>query len=173
MYVNGVKNYVYINGRLSFLQFLLQLLGIAQDTQATVNQTLEITNQTLQIVTNLNNTQGNTIYEQLPILKSADARTWTDVPATISTKVFVGSEVIEDAVCDVDVVAQSNGSVLLETNTTYDNSTKLYSFTWTPDTEGTYTAYWNCSGGATLNARQVFEAKWIDVGQGVFMQSVS
>jgi hypothetical protein len=54
LYVNGIKNYVYINEHVSFLQYILQLLGLAQSTSATANQTLNITNQTLQIVQGLN-----------------------------------------------------------------------------------------------------------------------
>ena len=57
--IRGVKNYLYVNPHLTFLQFLGQLLGIVEQTQATVNQTLSISNQTLQIVSNLNLTGGS------------------------------------------------------------------------------------------------------------------
>jgi len=54
LYVNGIKNYFYVNPHLTFLQFLGQILGIVEQTQTIANQTLSISNQTLQIVSNLN-----------------------------------------------------------------------------------------------------------------------
>jgi hypothetical protein len=62
MSVKGVKTFFYINPQGSWLSFFTnilssigQLLGIAQSTSNTVNQTYDITNQTLAIVTALNN----------------------------------------------------------------------------------------------------------------------
>lgn len=65
--VNGIKNFIYINPHMTYLEWLgsiitslAQILGIVQSTQSLVNETLDISNQTLQIVETLS--LGNITY---------------------------------------------------------------------------------------------------------------
>ena len=172
MHVNGVKNYVYINPHVSFIQYLLQLIGLAQTTSENVNQTLSISNQTLQIVSALNITGNPTmIYEQIPMLKSGSVSAWEGVPMVSTAKLVVGSTNIVDAVCTVQI--ENGGVVVLTVNATYDEGTELYSYNWTPSGVGSYLTRWDCTGGGNLTTRVVYEVASINVNGGVQMQVLS
>ena len=71
LFVNGVKNFIYVNPQKTYWQWLIdaiaQLLGIAQQTSATVNETLSISNQTLQLVKAMNSSG----------ISSVGIRAWT------------------------------------------------------------------------------------------------
>ena len=173
LYVNGVKNYVYVNEHVSVVQYLLQLLGFAQRQEVTANQTLSITNQTLQIVSALNNTGIPTqVYEQLPSLKTPGGLTaWEGVPLTLSTKVLLGSSNVGNAVCSLTLREMVSGSSATY-SATYDVSQQVYLYNWTPGSVGVYDARWNCTGGA-LNVTKVYDASSVQVVKGAIMQMVS
>ena len=171
MYVNGVKNYVYVNAHESFLQYLLQLIGLGRSTQQIANETLSISNQTLQIVSGLNITNSPTmIYEQIPVLKTGSVTGWAGVPVTATAKVLVGSSNVANAVCSISV--EKAGVIVDSVNATYDAGTSLYVFNWTPSDVGSYLARWDCSGG-NLSSRVVYDVSSVDVGGGVMMTAIS
>jgi hypothetical protein len=165
LYVNGVKNYIYVNEHVSFLQYILQLVGLAQGTQSTVNQTLSISNQTLQIVTALNNTGPNQIYEQLPEIKVEDVGVWKMYPAVVSAKLVRGSANIDNASCGASIYDFSNVDVF-DAAASYDVGTELYTFGWTPQKIGKYAVRWNCSSGGLYSA-VVYATSSVDVSSGL------
>jgi hypothetical protein len=174
LYVNGVKNYVYVNEHVSFLQYILQLIGLGEQTQATVNQTLAITNQTLQIVQGLNNTNsGATIYEQLPSMYANEVVAYDGVQTLLTSKLTYGSiGNISDASCSVEIRNLVSGVVELH-SASYDVVRQVYVYNWTPGGVGYYSAMWGCAGGLTLGSRVVYDVSSVGVVSGVNMVDVS
>jgi hypothetical protein len=66
--VNGIKNFVYINPHMTYWQFLTDILSTLMGISDTTNQTLQISNQTLQIVSSMNTTNTNSTEQLLEIL---------------------------------------------------------------------------------------------------------
>jgi hypothetical protein len=170
MYVNGVKSYVYINSQSSLWQQLLQLIGLAQNTNANVNQTLSISNQTLEIVKGLNNSNIPTkIYEEVPYLVTTQGISgWRGQSYVITTKLLQGSKVLNDSVCDIDINNQKDFTNFVDDqNMDYNSNKNLYYYNVTFNDVGSYDARINCSGGIILNSSIVHDDTRIDINSGL------
>ena len=155
--VNGVKSFVFINREVSFWQALLQLIGISQQTQATVNETLSITNQTLTIVQALNGTGSNTtgaqIYEQYPVVWVAQTNFYPGDTSPVVVLATLGSSDVQNATCAVTIY-DSNTSAILETqDMTPVNGQYIYNWTVPEYADGNYPAKVNCTGGSFGTAK--------------------
>lgn len=162
MYVNGVKNYVYITPHTSFLQYILQLIGLAEDTQASVNETLSISNQTLQIVTLLNSTIGTIVYEQIPHVELAQSNLIAGRVSKIVAEAYYGSNVTLTPVCEITVFYQ-NLSRLVD-NQSMIVGIDVYEYDWLVplDANGKYATQVECTGG-DFGMTRVYAFESLDV----------
>ena len=174
MYVNGVKSYVYVNSRQSFLQYLLQLIGLGQQTQSTVNQTLNITNQTLAIVQNLNLTGGGQtgaqIYEQFPDVWLAQTNLYPGYTTPLVAVATLGSTDVSNATCYVTIYDQA-AAVLVNTQAMTSTGGKyLYNWSVPNGSDGHYPVKINCTSGAFGTAK-ITKLQDVYVNGQVFMQT--
>jgi hypothetical protein len=176
MHVNGVKNFFYITPHKSFLQFwqsvfvsLGQILGVVQETQATLNQTLDISNQTLQIVSGLNITgvSGNvSTYEFTPNLMVFESKTWENTQVTIGSMLRSGSAKIFDASCNINIINQMDNTYVINQGSVVNAGLGSYIYNWTnPNDVGAYTVEMNCSGGG-LAEKMVYGSAMVTIMSG-------
>jgi hypothetical protein len=182
--VNGVKNFVYINPHMTYLDYLSslissvgQILGIVQANEVKLNQTFDISNQTLQIVSNLNITGGGTnssqIYEFTPDLTIFESQTYEDNPVIIGSRLTLGSLSVDNASCNIDIIKQSDASYVVSQQIVLNMGNGTYNYNWsTPVKTGSYSIKQNCSGGQ-LGTKTVYGATLATVSPGVEIQMLS
>ena len=156
--VKGVKNFVYVTPRLSYLQFLSslvnsigQMLGIVQQIDRNVNETLRVANQTLQIVAALNVSSANQVYGYTPQLLVPGVQTLAGDSVLIKSKLTMGSSVVSDAVCMMSI--QDQGTDVREgALPVFDAGDAAYVYNWTTSVKGYFSIFENCTGGSLGSA---------------------
>jgi hypothetical protein len=155
--VNGVKNYFYVNPHMSYWQFLGsiftsvgQILGIVEQTSAKLNATYDISNQTLQIVSNMNLTST---VESVPILMIFRAQTWEDTPVGVMSILRSGSSAIADANCSINIINQQDSQYVVTQGAVANIGNGTYLYNWTSSLDlGYYSIEESCSGGSLDSA---------------------
>jgi len=166
--VNGVKNFLYVNPHMTYWQFIVDIFSSLAGIQDVTNQTLSISNQTLQIVTSLNNT-GITSTIQEPKLLIPSIKMWIGSQALIRLKLVQGSDIISDASCNLTMFSSMEDTKLIDNQPTIYAAEGEYLYNWTANVDvGEYPLYGICAGGA-LNTNIVYGDGSIDVLDGAEM----
>jgi hypothetical protein len=180
--VNGVKTYVYVNPNKSFWQYLLQLVGLAQTTQAGVNQTQLLANQTLILTQAINQTVSNLsvvanvnvtqIIDGTPSVVMPDVDGYDIRPVYVRLQASIGSVLVSNTTCQLDVFSANNDSKIVNAaSMSYIGESGLWVYSMNLTDVGSYLGVATCSGGQ-LGTYQLIATNNIVVSGGVVMQSV-
>ena len=128
-----------------------QMLGIVQQIDRNVNETLRVANQTLQIVAALNVSSANQVYGYTPQLLVPGVQTLAGDSVLIKSKLTMGSSVVSDAVCMMSI--QDQGTDVREgALPVFDAGDAAYVYNWTTSVKGYFSIFENCTGGSLGSA---------------------
>jgi hypothetical protein len=150
--VDGLKNYVFVTAHMTYFQFLGsiftsigQVLGIVERSEVAINQTLSITNQTLQIVSNMNTTVAD-----VADVKMTRVNAYAYESVNLTSWLTLGVSAINDADCNVSIYAPSGTLVV---SGLAMNDGEKYLFGWDVGVaSGLYSVREFCSGGGLGSA---------------------